>query len=274
MSKKPYVIVLGNEKGGTGKSTTAMHVMTALLRLGYKVGSIDIDARQGTLSRYLENRKTFAENYDIDLPMPEHVRLRRSQADSVQTAEAEDKVAFEKAIGELKGCDFVVIDTPGHDLYLSRLAHSYADTLITPLNDSFVDLDVLAHLKSDSLELDRPSIYADWVWEQKKHRAVRDRGSINWIVLRNRLSHIHAHNKEKMEQVLKSLSKRLAFQEVSGFSERVIFRELFLSGLTLLDLQDVGRPLSLSHVAAKQELRNLMNQIQFPELEKKVQEAL
>jgi chromosome partitioning protein len=274
MSKKPYVIVLGNEKGGTGKSTTAMHVMTALLRLGYRVGSIDIDARQGTLSRYIENRKNFSKHYDIELPMPEHFRLERSKADSVKIAEEEDRAAFEKVFADLQGCDFVVIDTPGHDIYLSRLAHSYADTLITPLNDSFIDLDVLAHLKADSLELDRPSIYADWVWEQKKNRAVRDRGSIDWIVLRNRLSHIHANNKEKMETVLNTLSKRLAFRQVPGFSERVIFRELFLSGLTLLDLQDVGRPLTLSHVAAKQELRNLMNHIKFPTLDEKIKAAL
>lgn len=274
MSKRPYIIVLGNEKGGTGKSTTAMHVMTALLRLGYTVGSMDIDARQGTLSRYLENRKTFAKNYDIDLPMPIHCRLERSKDDSTKTAEGEDRKTFEEAFTRLNHTDFIVIDTPGHDLYLSRLAHSYADTLITPLNDSFIDLDVLAHLKPDSLELEKPSIYADWVWEEKKNRAVRDRGSIDWIVLRNRLSHIHATNKEKMENVLNTLSKRLAFRQVPGFSERVIFRELFLSGLTLLDLQDVGRPLTLSHVAAKQELRNLMNHIKVATLEEKVKKAL
>ena len=274
MSKKPHIIVFGNEKGGTGKSTTAMHVMTALLRLGYNVGSIDIDARQGTLSRYLENRKTFSKNYGVDLPVSKHHRFERASDDSQKSSESKDKEAFEKIMSDLSDCDFVVIDTPGHDLYVSRLAHSFADTLITPLNDSFVDLDVLAHLKPDSLELDKPSIYADWVWEQKKFRAVRDRGSIDWIVLRNRLTHIHAHNKEKMEKVLTTLSKRLAFRQIPGFTERVIFRELFLSGLTLLDLQDVGRPLTLSHVGAKQELRNLMKQINFPTLEEKIKADL
>lgn len=39
--------------------------------------------------------------------------------------------------------DFIVIDTSGHDRYLMWLAHSMADTLITPLNDRFVDFDVL-----------------------------------------------------------------------------------------------------------------------------------
>ncbi len=273
MTNKPYVIVLGNEKGGTGKSTTAMHLVTALLRLGYQVGTIDIDARQGTLSRYIDNRKHYVETNKVDLPLPQHYRLTRSTEDSTKTAEDQDKANFEKTYQDLSGKDFIVIDTPGHDLYLSRLAHSYADTLITPLNDSFIDLDVLVHLKSDSMEMERPSIYADWVWEQKKHRAMRDRGSIDWIVLRNRLSSIHAHNKQRMETVLSQMSKRLAFRLVPGFSERVIFRELFLQGLTLLDLADIGRPMQLSHVAARQELRDLMNTINLPPLQKKVAEA-
>ncbi len=273
MDKKPYVIVLGNEKGGTGKSTTAMHLVTALLRLGYQVGTVDIDARQGTLSRYIDNRRHYTETNKVNLPLPQHYRLTRSAEDSTKTAQEQDKATFEKIYQELGDKDFIVIDTPGHDLYLSRLAHSYADTLITPLNDSFVDLDVLVHLKHDSMEMEKPSIYADWVWEQKKHRAMRDRGSIDWIVLRNRLSSIHANNKQKMEGVLNKMSKRLAFRMVPGFSERVIFKELFLQGLTLLDLTDIGRPLKLSHVAARQELRDLMNAINLPPLQKKVAEA-
>ena len=123
------------------------------------------------------------------------------------------------------------------------------------------------------MEMEKPSIYADWVWEQKKHRAMRDRGSIDWIVLRNRLSSIHAHNKQRMEDVLTQMSKRLAFRLVPGFSERVIFKELFLQGLTLLDLADIGRPMQLSHVSARQELRDLMNTINLRPLQKKVAEA-
>jgi chromosome partitioning protein len=150
------------------------------------------------------------------------------------------------------------------------LAHSYADTIITPLNDSFVDLDVMVHLKPDSLELDKPSIYANRIWEQKKTKALRERGSIDWIVLRNRLSNIHSTNKQKMEEVLTILSKRLAFRCVPGFSERVIFREMFLSGLTLLDLKALGLPLQFSHIAAKQELRSLIETISLPMLSEKI----
>ena len=241
-----YVVVLGNEKGGTGKSTAAMHVITSLLRQGYSVGSIDVDARQGTLSRYVENRRLRAEaNPEEHLPLPEHYPVFRSEKP-------------------------VVIDTPGSDMYLSRLAHSYADTLITPLNDSFIDLDMLARLNPETLEIVRPSTYSEMVWEQKKNRAIRDRRPIDWIVLRNRLSSVNSRNKEEMRKALENLSKRIGFRLVAGFGERVIFRELFLNGITLLDLREARIAMSLSHVAARQELNQLLELIQIPKQKKKV----
>ena len=127
---------------------------------------------------------------------------------------------------------------------------------------------MLVRLKSDTLDIIRPSIYAEMVWEQKKRRAIRDQGSIEWFVLRNRLSSINARNKEQMEDVIQALSKRIGFRYVQGFGERVIFRELFLAGLTVLDLEDCKIPITLSHVSAKQELRNLIQMLQLPEMKK------
>lgn len=262
--QKPYIIVLGNEKGGTGKSTVAMHIITNLLRSGYSVGSIDVDARQGTLSRYVENRRARKEKTDEDLPLPDHTPIFRSKLDSVPAAEAEELSTLTDVLNHLKENDFIVIDTPGSDTHLSRLAHSYADTLITPLNDSFIDLDMLVRVNADSHDILRPSTYAEMVWDQKKQRAMRDNGSIDWIVLRNRLSNINSRNKEEMERVLSALAKRIGFRLVAGFGERVIFRELFLNGLTLLDMKESKTALTLSHVAAKQELASLMNMIQLP----------
>lgn len=266
-----YVVVLGNEKGGTGKSTAAMHVITSLLRQGYSVGSIDVDARQGTLSRYVENRRLRAEaNPEEHLPLPEHYPVFRSEKPVVQEAQAEDEANLKLAIEKLKFCDYIVIDTPGSDMYLSRLAHSYADTLITPLNDSFIDLDMLARLNPETLEIVRPSTYSEMVWEQKKNRAIRDRRPIDWIVLRNRLSSVNSRNKEEMRKALENLSKRIGFRLVAGFGERVIFRELFLNGITLLDLREARIAMSLSHVAARQELNQLLELIQIPKQKKKV----
>src|SRR3989338_3476253 len=157
-----YIVVLGNEKGGTGKSTVSMHVITSLLRQGYSVASIDVDARQGTLSRYVENRKIrAAQNPTQHLPLPTHFPLFRSEKSNVEEAQAEDSENLTKLLEELKGHDYIVIDTPGSDMYLSRLAHSYADTLITPLNDSFIDLDMLARLNPDTLEIIKPSTYSE-----------------------------------------------------------------------------------------------------------------
>jgi chromosome partitioning protein len=264
MDKNPYVIVLGNEKGGTGKSTVSMHVITWLLREGNLVGSLDIDARQGTLTRYIENRRLRKQNTGEDLPLPDHTPIFRSTLPNQNEAEAEDKKNLIDAIRKLNDFDYIVIDTPGSDTYLSRLAHSHADMLITPLNDSFVDLDMLVRVTPESFDILRPSTYAEMVWEQKKQRAIRDGGTIDWIVLRNRLSNIYSRNKEEMGRVLRALSKRIGFRLIDGFGERVIFRELFLSGLTLLDIRESNTPLSLSHIAAKQELSTLIEMIQLP----------
>lgn len=277
MSQKPYIIVLGNEKGGTGKSTLSMHVISQLLHLGLRVGSIDVDAGQGTLTRYLSNRSSEGAKIVPDILMPMHIPLKRSEASSRDEAEAEEKAALENALSKLHECDFVVIDTPGSDTCLSRLAHSYADTLITPLNDSFVDLDLLVKVEpGEDLKSLKPSRYAEFVWEQKKQRLMRDKVTMNWVVVRNRLSNLLSRNKQEMAKVLNSFSGRLGFSVAAGFGERVVFRELFVSGLTLLDLEKasssrVGK-LSLSHVAAKQELRNLIQAIQLPLLQEKLQQ--
>lgn len=268
MTQKPYIIVLGNEKGGTGKSTVSMHVIVSLLRLGFSVGSIDVDARQGTLSRYLDNRRETSSKMAKPLPLSEHIPLLPSQHALREEAVKEDQGNLEKALQKLSSKQFILIDTPGSDSPLSRAAHSVADTLITPLNDSFIDLDMLVRLKSDTLDILRPSTYAEMVWEQKKQRAIRDQGSVEWIVLRNRLSSINARNKTQMEEIVKALSKRIGFRYIPGFGERVIFRELFLSGLTVLDLEDCKMAMTLSHVSAKQELRNLIHMLQLPNVER------
>lgn len=267
--QKPYIIVLGNEKGGTGKSTLSMHIITHLLQLQFKVGSIDVDARQGTLTRYIENRCHTVKTKGIDLLLSQHYSLFKSTHENQSEAEADETERFSKIIHDLSACDFIVIDTPGSDSFLSRLAHSYAHTLITPLNDSFIDLDMLA--RGDSGDVFKPSTYSEMVWDQKKRRLMRgDRTVFDWIVVRNRLSHLNAHNKEEMRKTLIKLSDRLGFRAGEGFGERVIFRALFLSGITLLDLNDMGVDLSLSHVAAKQELRVLLELLRLPVLNERL----
>ncbi|CCQ73446.1 division plane positioning ATPase MipZ [Magnetospira sp. QH-2] len=244
---KAHIIVLGNEKGGSGKSTTAVHLVVSLLRLGKSVATLDADLRQGTLSRYLENRAAFTEANGLPLPLPTHVRL------------TEDSDFEADLTGLAAEHDVVLVDCPGHDTEISRLAHAHADTLITPLNDSFIDLDVLARVSADAHKVLGLSHYAEMVWEQRKRRAMARGNPIDWILLRNRLSHLDARNKRDVGRILEGLEKRLGFRQVPGFGERVIFRELFPKGLTLLDLKESQEGnLTLSHVAARQEVRAIV----------------
>lgn len=275
-TKKAHVIVLGNEKGGSGKTTTCMHLIISLLRLGFTVGSIDIDSRQRSLSRYLENRRQTMLKEGVTLPQPQHIVIQRSPFNIVQEAEEDERERFTKALSRVASAnDFVVVDSPGSDTFLARVAHAHADTVITPINDSFVDLDVLATVDGQTMKIIKPSIYSEMVWEQKLQRAKRDGGSIEWIVMRNRLSNIDAKNKRFMTQVTTDLSRRIGFRVAPGFSERVIFREMFLQGLTVLDIMEAGgnTSLSLSHVAARQEVRDLLKTLQIPLITDRISKA-
>ena len=263
------VIVVGNEKGGAGKSTVSMHLTVALMRMGRRVGIIDLDVRQRTLTRYLENRQRWAQSTNSQLPMPELIRVDASTERNLDLAEREETEQFEESLKRLKStCDFIVVDAPGGDTFLSRLAHVHADTLITPLNDSFVDFDLLGDVNPQTLEVIRPSFYSEMVWNCRKQKAKDSRRPIDWVVMRNRMSPLEARNKQKVGEALEKLARRIGFRLAPGLSERVIYRELFPAGLTLLDLTERGSNVSftMSHVAARQELRDLIIVLQLPEL--------
>jgi chromosome partitioning protein len=261
-----HIVVVGNEKGGSGKSTTAMHVATALARMGFRVGALDLDLRQRSFARYIENRRVFMAKSGLTLPTPDCRDL--PEADPARLAPNENPYdqRLAAALATLEPVsDFIVIDCPGSHTRLSQIAHSLADTLITPLNDSFIDFDLLARTDPATGKLKGPSIYAEMVWQARQMRAQAGVKPIDWIVLRNRLGAQQMHNKRKVGEALKELSRRIGFRVAPGFSERVIFRELFPRGLTLLDLRDVGvENLTLSNIAARQELRDLLHTLDLP----------
>ena len=250
----PLVIVFGNEKGGTGKSTLAMHLAAALMVRGAKVTTVDLDAAQGTLTRYLHNRGELARRTGRHLPMPTHAIVHAAEHQGADEAE------FVKVLGAASDSDVVIVDTPGHASALSLAGHSYADIIVTPLNDSLIDLDVLARVDPASLRVKSPSHYAERIWKAKQQRARRDGGSVDWVVVRNRVGALDARNKRRMAGLLDELGKRIGCRIADGIGERVIFRELFLDGLTVEDLSadtDKGR-MALSHVAARAEIRTLL----------------
>jgi chromosome partitioning protein len=151
------------------------------------------------------------------------------------------------------------------------LAHAAADTLITPLNDSFVDFDLLGDIDPDVSDVVRPSIYSEMVWDSRKRKAQAERTPIDWVVMRNRTSasRIEAKNKQRVGEALKTLSSRIGFRLAPGLSERVIYRELFPQGLTMLDLdsETAAGEMRMGHLAARQELRDLFITLKLPGLE-------
>ncbi len=267
-----HIIVIGNQKGGAGKSTVAMHLIVALMRMGRRVGALDLDVRQRSLTRYIENRARYVSRQGRTLPVPQVLELQESASRSRDEAELQEESGFRAAILRLaETCDFMVLDAPGGDSFLSRFAHAHADTLITPLNDSFVDFDLLGGIDAETA-LVKPSIYSEMVWESRKQKARASGKPMDWIVMRNRTSasRIEAKNKQRVGDALKTLSTRIGFRMAPGLSERVIYRELFPQGLTLLDLDaDLAaeNELRMSHLAARQELRDLFISLKLPGLD-------
>ena len=259
MEKRPYIIAFGNEKGGSGKSTTAMHVFVALARRGLRVGALDLDLRQKSFFRYIDNRQNWCERKGVELILPERIAIEASKDPDREKSWAIEGERFNEAINKLsETCDVILIDCPGAHSNLSRLGHSRADTLVTPMNDSFIDFDLLARIDPKTFTISGPSVYAEMVWETRKLRAQIGLGSTDWVVVRNRMPIEDAANKRRVGEMLQQLSDRIGFRIAQGLSERPIFREMFLSGLTLMDLRDTGDQLDMSKIAARQEVRELM----------------
>jgi chromosome partitioning protein len=256
------VIVVGNEKGGSGKSTVAMHIAVALLKAGHRLATIDLDARQRSFTTYIQNRQAWASQTGRDFEIPAHYCFDETE----NFPNAESRAAGSRALSDLidtlaAANDFIVIDTPGHDSHFNRLAHSIADVLITPINDSFVDFDVLGTVDRETFAVTGTGHYARMVDEARCQRRILGQGPIEWIVLRNRLSTLGSRNKRLVGEGLAELSRRLELRCVEGLAERVIFREFFPRGLTALDDLDEGtlgtRP-TMSHMTARMEIESLL----------------
>jgi chromosome partitioning protein len=258
---RPTVVVVGNEKGGTGKSTTAIHLAVALMQRGARVATLDLDPRQRTFTRYLENRARYAEATGRALSLPTHTATDPLEgADAAAAVVARARIA--KALTAAHGHDWLIIDTPGNASALSRAGHEIADILITPLNDSPVDIDVLARVDWDRRVVEAPSVYCRFVWECRERRNTEGGAGLDWIVVRSRVGHAASHNKRDVAALMDILSQNIGFRLAGGFGERVVFRELFARGLTLLD----DPATSASHRAARDELEALVAALGAPAL--------
>ncbi|MCC6890738.1 MAG: AAA family ATPase [Hyphomicrobiales bacterium] len=263
-----HVVVLGNEKGGSGKSTTAMHVAVALMNMGQRVATIDLDSRQKSFTHYIDNRRNWSARARLSLCIPVHFCIARGAALRLDENEAIEFGGLVEAVAAVEcSHDFIVVDTPGNDAYLMRLAHSMADTLITPLNDSFVDFDVLGTVDPATFEVTGESHYAQMVRDARRQRRTVDGGHMDWVVIRNRLSMLGSRNRRLVGAGLNQLGARLGFRCVEGLAERLVYREFFPRGLTAMDPIDeetLGAKPSLAHVSARDEVMALVTSLKLP----------
>lgn len=266
--RSAHVIVVANEKVGTGKSTVSIHISVALLKAGYRVATVDLDTRQRTLTRFFENRQSWARESGLDLELPFHHALDRGRADRTADNETFEFGAFADAVAQIEhDYEFMVIDTPASDSYLMRLAHSLADTLVCPINDSFIDVDVFSRVHNDRAKRGSIAHYADLVIEARRRRRQVDAGLIDWVLLRNRIASIQSTNSRQVAISLGRLASELQFRAAEGLHDRVIFRELFPIGLTAIDpIEDGSRSggLTPSQLAARQEIAALVETLQLP----------
>ena len=269
LMKLPIVIVVSNGKGGVGKTTYCMHLISSFLKENFKVFSIDLDCKQRSLTSYIDNRKKYIKTHiKENISISEHAVLTESTAQDINKMQAEERNWFEQTIIEAKKTfDVIIIDTPGDFSYRSAFAHAFADIVITPINDSFVDISLLADI-DENLKINGPSIYSNIIWEQKMQRAKNKTNFFEWYVVRNRINTIHITNKRKMDLVIQDLSKKLGFKIGNGFADRVIFKDLFLHGLTLMDIGRVSyvKSFNPANLIAKTELRLFLQSINFQDL--------
>ena len=267
-SGSAHVVVLGNEKGGSGKSTVAMHIAIALLKAGQRVATIDLDCRQQSFTRYINNRSAWSRRTGVNLELPVHSCIELGETMQFADNENAEYQQFADAIHAIERTfDFIVIDTPGTDGYLMRLAHSMADTLVTPVNDSFLDLDVLGTVDPATSAVTDVSHYAELVRDTRRNRRWLDGATTDWIVVRNRLSMFGSRNKHLAAEGLNELSFQLGFRTIDGFVERAAYREFFPQGLTALDDLDdatLGARPNPGHEAAREEVTNLLRQLKLP----------
>ena len=285
----PHVVVIGNQKGGSGKSTFAMHIIVALLKAGKRVASFDLDLNQQTLTRYLGNRHEWDRKHEQKLELPDHypvteegrgAALRRfiSRIKKIGRAHKHDFIGSSapshrtdlrqfisqlKKIGRAHKHDFIVIDTPCGVQHLGLIAHGMADTLITPINDSLVDLDVLVAMEQSDLE-PQPSVYAKMVWRALEARRKVSGRATDWIVVRNRLESAESSNQRQITQVLDVIQSTLGCRIARGLLERPVYREFFAAGLTVFDqiegLKSAAES-SQSNLLARIDVQNLIREI-------------
>lgn len=247
------IIVFGNEKGGSGKTTTIMNIMVALLKKGFTVASVDIDSYQHSLSSYIQKRQHLIDS-GLNILTSRHFRLIDGLGKKyLNPKEIDNKtysqliIPFDSEIGFIeekiahtidtlsKDYQFILFDTPGSHTEISKTVHSFADIVATPINDSFLDFELLGKINPNDSNAITPGPYSAMLFDQRAKKAERSQKKIDWVVITHRLFEIDTRNQKNIDLAVHRLSKRLSFRMADGFGRREIYRASFDQGVTVLD---------------------------------------
>jgi chromosome partitioning protein len=253
--RKGHIIVFANEKGGVGKSTSAFHTCIALCNAGERVAALDVDLRQLTLHRALWARQESEREYGVTLPAPEQIMLVQQN---------ENELAEKLRMARIHH-SFIIIDVGGHDSPIARRAIFMADTIVTPVNDSFIDLDMLGRIDPRTGELKVLGNFARLVEHLKEPGVALRAKPLDWVVMQNRARSLGTRNARKIEEALNKIAPVAGFRLIPGLRERVTYRELFPMGLTLFDLEAIPK-LGRMQSAARDEIWAMLRALNLPSL--------
>jgi len=251
--QRGHIIVFANEKGGVGKSTSAFHTCIALCNAGEKVAALDVDLRQLTLHRALWARQESEREYGVRLPGPEQIMLVQQNEN-----ELEEKLRMARIHH-----DFIVIDVGGHDSPIARRAIFMADTIVTPVNDSFIDLDMLGRINPRTGEFQTLGNFARLVEHLKEPGLAIRPKPLDWVVMQNRSRNFATKNERKVLDALQQIAPVAGFRIIPGLRERVTYRELFPMGLTLFDLEAIP-DLGKLQPTAREEIWAMLRALKLP----------
>jgi chromosome partitioning protein len=210
-----------------------------------------------TLHRALWARMESEQDYGVKLLGPEQIML----------AQANEKELEEKLHVARIHNDFIIIDVGGHDSAIARKAIFMADTIITPVNDSFIDLDMLGRIDPRTGELKTLGNFARLVEHLKEPGLALRAKPLDWVVMQNRSRNFATKNERKILDALEKTAPVAGFRIVPGLRERVTYRELFPLGLTLFDLpalRDEGHDLGKMQPTARAEIWAMLRALNLP----------
>lgn len=244
------IILFANEKGGVGKTTLVFNTAIDLCNRGYRVLAIDLDFRQRSLARAIENRMASNRCLGLDLPVPKVCVLQ--QPSGPMLVQELNRLGSDR--------DVILIDAPGHDSPVARRAMALAQTIVTPINPSFFDLDVLGHFDPVSLKFRKPGPFAQAILDIRAEQMRRNLLPARWIIAKNRIRGAERSHNKRIEPMLAQLSDQLGLTIAEGLTERVAYRSLLQYGFTISDIKRVPQ---LAHMQIRnvKEISRLTNEL-------------